>query len=214
MSSNKDKPRRRERDPDAKRQRILQVAAAEFSARGHAGARIDRIAALAGVNKSILYYHFHSKDRLYVEVLNAAYADIRGRELALRLDLLEPAQAVRRLVEFTFDYYVANPGFVQLLNSENLNKGRFLAKSERIDTINATLMRNVRAVLERGVEAGLFRPGIDAVDLYLSISSLGYLFVSNRFTLAVTLRRDLTDPAVIAARREAIVEMVLRFVAA
>ena len=206
--------RKRERNPDQKRAAILTVASAEFASRGFSGARVDRIAAQAGINKSILYYHFKGKEALYIEVLNAAYADIRGKELALGLDSLAPEDANRRLVEFTFDYYIVNPGFVQLLNSENLLKGRYLAKSARIDEINAALIRNLQAVLDIGVAQGVFREGVDAPDLYLSISALGYLFVSNRHTLQVTLRRDLTDPANVAARRRSIVDMVLRYLRA
>ena len=49
------------RDAEQTKQRLLEAAIAEFSAYGIAGARVDRIAAGAGVNKSLIYSYFGSK---------------------------------------------------------------------------------------------------------------------------------------------------------
>jgi AcrR family transcriptional regulator len=62
-----------QRDPEGMRLRILEAAKQEFAAHGLAGARVDRIAAEAGANKRMLYYHVGNKEDLYLAVLEGAY---------------------------------------------------------------------------------------------------------------------------------------------
>jgi hypothetical protein len=70
----------------------------------------------------------------------------------------------------------------------------------------------VEAVYRRGVEAGVFRKDVDPVDLHMSISALCFFNVSNRHTFSLIFKRDLETPRAIGARRDSIVEMVVRFV--
>ncbi|WP_432519057.1 TetR family transcriptional regulator [Kineococcus sp. SYSU DK006] len=58
-------------DAEATRRRLLQAATQEFSARGLAGARVERIAAAAGSNKAQIYHYFGSKDGLFAAVFDA-----------------------------------------------------------------------------------------------------------------------------------------------
>jgi AcrR family transcriptional regulator len=199
-------------DADATIADILTVATAEFAAKGLAGARIDEIAALTRTSKRMIYYHFESKEGLYIRVLEEAYARIRRIEAELHLENLAPEVALRTLVGFTVDYQLANPDFIRLVMNENMHQGEFLQRSQVIRRLNVPAIRAVEEVYRRGVAGGVFRADIDPVDLHMSISALSFFNVSNRHTFALIFEREMTTPAAIAARRESIVEMVVRYV--
>jgi AcrR family transcriptional regulator len=207
-------PQRRTRTYDAERSLadILEVATAEFAAKGFAGARIDEIAAATRTSKRMIYYHFESKEALYVAVLEAAYRRIRAIEAELNLDDLEPEDALRKLVAFTFDYQHDNEPFIRLVMNENMQRGEYLARSEVIQELNVPAIDAVRRVYERGVRAKVFRRGIDPVDLHMSISALSFFNVANRYTFALIFKRDLSSPQALRARRDSVVEMIVRFV--
>jgi AcrR family transcriptional regulator len=204
----------RTNDPEATRANILEVATAEFSAKGLAGARIDEIAALTRTSKRMIYYYFGNKEGLYIAVLEEAYRRMRSIEASLHLEDLAPEQALRTLVAFTCDYQLANPDFIRLVMNENMHRGEYLAQSKTIAELNVPAIAGLRSVYERGVAQGLFRSGIDPVDLHMSISALSVFNVANRHTFSLIFQRDLDSPGAIAARRENIVEMIVRFVRA
>lgn len=205
-------PEPRTNDPERTMAGILAAATHEFADKGLSGARIDEIAAATATSKRMIYYYFGSKEGLYVAVLEEAYRRIRRIEADLNLQDLAPEDALRRLVGFTFDYQLANPDFIRLVMTENIHRGEFLAQSESIQRLNVPAIDAVREVYERGVKAKVFRKGIDPVDLHMSISALSFFNVSNRHTFALIFKRDLDAPAAIAARRESVIEMVVRFV--
>ena len=207
-------PRRETRTYNAERSLadILEVATAEFADKGLAGARIDEIAALTRTSKRMIYYHFESKEALYLAVLEAAYRRIRAIETGLHLDDLEPEDALRKLVAFTFDYQNDNEPFIRLVMNENMHRGEYLAKSAVIQDLNVPAIDAVRRVYERGVRAKVFRRGIDPVDLHMSISALSFFNVANRYTFSLIFKRDLTSPQALRARRDSVVEMIVRFV--
>lgn len=206
------KPEPRTNDPERTRADILTVATREFSEKGFAGARIDVIAEATRTSKRMIYYYFGSKDDLYLAVLEDAYSRIRKIESALRLEDLEPIEALRTLVGFTVDYERTNPDFIRLVMSENIQRGATLARSTTIQQRNTTAIDGVKAVYQRGVAAGVFRPGLDPVDLHMSISALSFFNVSNRHTFALIFQRDMDSPEAIAQRRANVVEMLLRYV--
>lgn len=199
------------RNSEKSRERILRAATGEFARRGLGGARVDRIAARAGANKRMLYYYFGSKDDLFLAVLEAAYARIRNAEKALRLEDVDPEEAIRRLVAFTWNYYLTHPEFMTLLNSENLHRGRHVRRSRRVAEMHSPFVATIREVLERGARAGKFRDGVDPVQLYISIAGLGYFYLSNRYTLSAIFRRDLMAPRSRAARLKHMTELVLGY---
>ena len=202
----------RTNDPDRTMADILAVALREFSDKGLAGARIDEIAAATRTSKRMIYYYFGSKEGLYVAVLEDAYRQMRRIESGLALEDLPPLQALRTLVGFTVDYQLAHPDFIRLVMTENIHRGEFLARSTEIQRLNVPAIEGLRQVYERGVVAGVFRSGIDPVDLHMSISALSVFNVANRHTFALIFKCDLDTPEAIAARRDSIVEMVVRFV--
>ncbi len=204
----------RTNDPEATMADILDVATREFAAKGLAGARIDEIAAATRTSKRMIYYYFGSKEGLYVAVLEEAYRRIRHIETDMHLEDLEPETALRRLVAFTCDYQRSNPDFIRLVMNENMHHGEFLAQSRLIQQLNVPAINLLRSVYERGVHEGVFRSGIDPIDLHMSISALSVFNVSNRHTFSLIFKHDFDDPAAIEARRDSIVEMIVRFMRA
>jgi AcrR family transcriptional regulator len=184
----------------ATRQRILDAAAAEFAAKGLAGARVDEIAARAGANKRMIYAHFGSKEALWLAVLEAAYAAKRAEERALAVDALPPEEAMVRLVAFNLRYTAAHPEFVALLNQENVHRAAYLARSDQVPAMYSPLVGQIGTVLARGEAAGVFRPGVDPVQLYITIVALGHFYVANLHTLSTVFRANLAEEAALAAR--------------
>lgn len=202
-----------ERAPERRRAELLAAATAEFAAHGFAGARMQVVADRTTSNKALIYGYFGSKEGLYLAVLESLYASIRKEEQALALDALAPEQALRRLVRFTFDYYVAHPEFVAIISNENLMSARFLKQSASASAVNRPIIDTLARLLERGRKAGVFRSRLDPIDVYLSISSLGYMYVSNRHTLGIVFGRDLMAPDALRRRLRSITDTVLRSVA-
>jgi len=205
-------PQGRTNDPERTMADILEVATREFSEKGLAGARIDVIADATRTSKRMIYYYFGSKEGLYIAVLEEAYRRIRSIENDLHLDDLAPEDALRKLVGFTVDYQLANPDFIRLVMTENIHRGEYIAQSKAIQKLNVPAIDAVRKVYERGLVAGVFRSGIDPIDLHMSISALSVFNVANKHTFAAIFKRDLDTAADIVARRDSIVEMVVRFV--
>jgi AcrR family transcriptional regulator len=194
----------RQRDADRSQSTILAAARDEFAEHGLGGARMDRIAERAGLNKRLIYYYFEDKDKLFQAVLEQAYVLIREEEQKLNLLGLKPADAIRRLVEFTWDYYLAHPEFLSLLNSENLQSARHLQDSERAREMNSPLIATLGEILERGRKEGSFRGGVDPLQLYVSIAGLSYFYLSNHHTLSAIFGRDLMT---VRARNERLTHM-------
>lgn len=202
----------RTNDPERTRAGILEVASAEFAARGFSGARIDAIAQLTRTSKRMIYYYFGNKEGLYVAVLEDIYRRMRSVEAALQLQDLPPLDALRRLVEFTFDHHAQNPDFIRLVMSENMERGAYLARSTLIEQLNQPAIASLRQLYERGVRAGVFRCGLDPLDLHASISALTFFNVSNQHTFALIFKCDTACAAHQASRRASVVEMIERFV--
>ncbi len=205
-------PSNARRDPDRTRQRILDAATAEFARYGLGGARVDRIAARASANKRMLYYYFGNKDDLFLAVLEGSYARIRSAERALDLEHLAPLDALQRLVQFTWEYFIAHPEFLTFLNSENLHKGRHVRKSKRVREMHSPLVQTIAEILRRGEREGSFRKGIDPVQLYISIAGEGYFYLSNRYTLSQIFARDLMARPALAERARHNARMIVNAV--
>ena len=203
-----------ERAPERRRHELLAAAIAEFAAHGFAGARMQVIADRTTSNKALIYGYFGSKQGLYMAVLESLYASIRAEEQALALDGFPPVEALRRLVRFTFEYYTANPHFVAIISNENLMSARFLKQSASASAVNRPIIDTLAGLLKRGRDAGVFRSGLDPIDVYLSISALGYMYVSNRHTLSIVFGRDLMKPTQVRRRLASITDTILRSVAA
>jgi AcrR family transcriptional regulator len=181
------------RDPERTSAAILTAAIEEFSEKGLGGARIDSIAARAGINKRMLYHYFGDKEALYTRALREIYDGIRSAERKLKLETLDPVAGIRELATFTWRYFLAHPEFLSMLATENLNRAAFLRRADWGPTVNSPLVGGLRDLLRRGVEQGLFRDGVDPAELYVTMTGIGYFALSNRHTLAVSFGRDFGD---------------------
>jgi AcrR family transcriptional regulator len=199
------------RNPERTSEQILKAATEEFSEHGFAGARVDAIAARAGINKRMLYHYYGNKDDLFLAVMENAYAEIRSHEHELELDRLDPVAAVRELVNYTFNYFVDKPSFIRLLNTENLHEARHIKRSKRIPEMHSPLIVQIERVLERGAAAGVLRTDVDPVQLYISIASLGYFYLSNIHTLETIFDKDLHAPRALAGRLAHIEDVVIGY---
>lgn len=206
--------RNRSNDPEATRRDILEVAIREFARKGLAGARIDEIAAKTATSKRMIYYYFKNKQGLYLAALEKSYRDIRRIEETLRLESLPPEEAVRTLVGFTFDYQAENPDFVRLVMNENMLHGKYLAQSASIKELNSPAITGIREIYARGCEQGVFRKGLDPIDLHASISALCFFNVSNQHTFSLIFKRDVMAPEAYAHRRGNVIDMILRYLLA
>ena len=204
----------RVRDAGATRGRILKAARREFARLGYGGARIDTIAERARANKRMIYHYFGGKEALFTAVLEEAYLDIRQAEQRLELADLEPEAAMDRLVEFTWRYYLRNPEFLSLINSENLHRARHVKNSTAIRMAFPPFVEMVQSIIDRGVEKGVFRTGVDAVQLNITIAAIGYYYLTNRHTGSVIYERDFMDKAALDERLAFNLETVRRIMAA
>jgi TetR/AcrR family transcriptional regulator len=201
--------RRAVRDPAASQQALLRAGRAVFARKGLAGARVAEIAAAARLNKQLVYHYFGSKEQLYQAVLESVYAEIRAGEQALSLQDLAPQQALARLAGFSFDYLSENPDFIALLNDENGYGGLHLRRSQALSAMHSPLIKLIAHTLRAGVAEGCFRPGIDPLQLYISMAALGYFYFSNTRTLSAIFGRDLAARREIALRRRHVVDFVM-----
>jgi AcrR family transcriptional regulator len=204
----------RTNDPARTMAGILEVATKEFAEKGLSGARIDEIAAATKTSKRMIYYYFGSKEGLYVAVLEESYRRMRSIESAQHLEDLAPEAALRRLVEFTFDHHQGNPDYIRLVMNENMERGVYLAQSKTIRELNVPAIQSIRNLYDRGVAEGVFRPGLDPIDIHASISALTFFNVSNQHTFGLIFKHDGQTPEALAARRRSVVELIVRFVRA
>ncbi|HWI80738.1 TetR/AcrR family transcriptional regulator [Ramlibacter sp.] len=197
------------RDPAASREALVGAAVAEFARKGFEGARVDEIAAGAGLNKQLVYHYFGSKQGLYLAALESVYMQIREKERRLSLGELEPREAMAQLVGFSFDYLLEHPEFISLLADENRNKGEHILGSDKLRRMHTPFRDMLEATLDNGVRSGVFRGDFDAVNVYISIAGISYFFFSNNHTLSAIFGRSLASRAALARRRRHVIEFTL-----
>lgn len=208
------KTKQRERNPEKTTQDILVAARDEFVEHGLPGARVDRIAERAGANKRLIYHYVGNKEELYKKVLLEAYRDIREGEHSLHLANLAPDEAMRELVGFTFDHFRANPWFISLLATENIQRGRFVSTIPEIRDLHSPIIGQIRDTLAQGEAAGIFRKGVDPVHLYITIAGVSYFYFSNIHTLSVVFDSSLSTEEGKKIRRDHVVDVVMGFLCA
>jgi len=202
------------RNAVATRDRVLKAAIAEFCRYGFDGARTDRVAKRASVNIRMIYHYFGSKERLYLAALEHVYREVRTREAALNLRDHTPSEGMRALVEFTFNHLIDHPEFIELIRNENLLRGKYLKKSRTVPETAMPLVSALRDLLTRGARQGVFRKNVDPVQLYVSILSLCFIHLSNRYTLSIMFRMDLANADWLAERLNHVQAIVASYLAA
>lgn len=194
------------------RARILAAAKIAFAKKGLAGARVDQIAAEANVNKRMIYHYFGSKEQLFTAVIETAYLDIRLAEEKLDINELPAIEALEKLVRFTWNYYLQNPEFITLVNSENLHRARHLREANPVIDANRKFVGRMQSLLARGVKEGAFRKGIDPVQINITIAAIGYYYFTNRFTGSIVFEREMMSDSALEERLLFNIETILRLV--
>lgn len=202
------------RDAERTRAEILAVATREFADKGYDGARVDEIAAKTSTTKRMLYYYFGNKEKLYIAVLEQAYAGIRALEQTLDVDHLDPAEAMRKLAELTFDHHEAHPDFIRLVTIENIHRAEHIARSSALSGLANPALEVLTRILERGRAAGLFRRNVDPLDVHMMISAYCVFRTANRHTWNAIFQRDMLDPKRRKHYRTMLGDLVLEYVTA
>jgi AcrR family transcriptional regulator len=213
VSSTRTIAMRKPKAPEANRARILAAAIAEFASRGFKGASMDAIAARTQTTRALINYYFGSKERLYLAVLERVYAEIREAENELALEHLAPGDAIRRIVEFTYDYYVDHEYFVRLVVAENQARGRHMKRFPSLRTVNRPIVDMLGAVIARGQAEGTFRSDLDPIDVHMAIAALGMFNVTNQYTFGTLFQRDMGARGDVPARRRTVADMILSWLA-
>jgi AcrR family transcriptional regulator len=204
---------RKPKAPQANRARILRAAIEEFASRGFDGASMDAIAARTNTTRALINYYFGSKEKLYLAVLERVYAEIREAEDGLELEHLAPVDAIRRIVEFTYDYYVQHEYFVRLVVAENQAKGRHMRRFPSLRTVNRPIVDRLAAVIARGQAAGAFRRDLDPIDVHMAIAALGMFNVTNQYTFGTLFQRDMGGRGDVPGRRRIVADLILSWLA-
>jgi TetR/AcrR family transcriptional regulator len=202
---------RKPKAPEAKRARIVRAAIDEFAARGFKGASMDAIAARTDTTRAMINYYFGGKEKVYLAVLEHVYAGIRRAESQLDLDHLPPVDAIRRIVEFTFDYYLEHQGFVRLVVAENQARGRHLRKSRMMRTLNRPIIDLLARVIARGQADGSLRGDADPVEVHMAISAVCIFNVANQYTFGAIFQRDMGTRGDVRRRRELATEVIVGY---
>jgi TetR/AcrR family transcriptional regulator len=210
--ASKTKPKRPKRTAALTKEKIIKAAITEFARKGLDGARVDEVARRSGVNKTLLYQYVGNKDHLFTAALEAAYQSIRERQREFLARQLDPETGVHQLVHLLMSIWVEHQDYGKLLASENFHGGKHVKRSKLIGEMYQQLVDALINLLKRGVVQGVFRPGIDAIDLYISISSLSAYYVAHQHTLNAIFHIDALQPRRLQQRENHIVDMVLRYV--
>ena len=203
-------PRTQSERADQTKSRILDAAVREFSENGLAGARTEQIAEVAGVNKALLYYYFHSKDELYAAVLEGLFLQQRAAIASARQAPSPPQstssrQELRAYVNGAIDFVVAHPNFPKLIQREMMNRSaqvRHLMRRFWLPTF-----QRLESAIRRGIKTGEFRR-VDPQHAVFSIIAMTVFYFAAAPMLKDLLGRDSLNPRAVASRRNAILDFM------
>ena len=204
------KPGVRELSAQATRDSLLRSAIKVFARHGFDGGSVEQISSTANSHDRMIYYYFGSKQGLYTAVLEEIYRRFDEAEATLELDLEHPLAALVDVVRFMIGYYRRNPEFIALLNIENLQRGRNIARARRKGEYSSPALGVIDQLLVSGKARQVFRDDISARDLYLMIAALGYFYQSNRYTLSAFLGENLEAPQAQSHWEAFVIDAVLR----
>ena len=197
------------RQPEASRGSILQAALVEFAEEGLAGARMDAIAAAAGVNKALLYYYFRDKEALYDAVLDDFFIRLLGR-VTQALD--REGLAGERLLTYArahFDCIAESLHYARLFQGELLSagKGRPSHLTRVVEQYIRPISVRLVAVLQEGMQSGEFRH-VDPIQFAPSIAGM----IVHYFVVAPVARKlfsiDPFSPEALQRRRAAVLDFI------
>lgn len=203
---------RRQARAEQTRQKILIAAENHFSRLGFYGARIDEIAAEAGVNKRMIYEYFGNKKELYQIVLRQVYLLLGDYEEQLFSGTADadPAQAIHQLIRLYFSFLHQNPHYVRMLMWENLNEGQYFSEMNMGDSRNP-IKNALHDIVKRGQEAGIFRSELDERHVLMTLFACPFNYFSNRYTMQRIMETDFAAPEEIESRIAFTTELLLTY---
>lgn len=185
----------RKRDAARTKANILNAAITEFAHRGPAGTRVDEVAARAGVNKSLIYQYFGSKQELYAEALNSVLQTItkKSAEYSLAFSSATNSESLRELLRGYMENHLALleavPEYPRLIAWENLEGGRTLGRLPVQHTYREFLTR-IDRILEPIRERGLLADNFDVKNVAQAVMALTHYFVVQQGTLRHLFQTD------------------------
>jgi TetR/AcrR family transcriptional regulator len=191
------------------RARILDAALREFAARGLAGARTERIAEAAGVNKALIYYYFEGKERLYVATLEMVAERVRDSNMAVFLCPASPGERILRTALTHFDRIWSQPEFQSLMQQEmmHLREGGTGHISVIAQKAFDPILVMYQSMAREGIASGEL---IDADWMQILFASLGanvfYFLSAHIWRIVVDI--DLLAMDAIASRRKSLLEFL------
>lgn len=203
--------KRLRRAAEVSKELIINAAIQEFALKGFDGARVDEVARRSGINKTLLYYHIGNKDRLFTAALEAIYKTIRIRQKEFSIDKITPEEGIQWLIKLLMSIWVDHPEIGRLLSNANFLGGRHIRQSKLIKRLYSPLLGTLNDLLKSGAKEGIFRKGIDAVDLYISISALSAYYISHHHSFDVLFHTDLMNPRRLRQRERHITDMIFRY---
>jgi AcrR family transcriptional regulator len=197
--------------PEGTRERILRSAIVEFAEKGYSGARVLTISRKSRANQRMIYHYFGGKDRLYIAVLEHVLGELRAEELKLDFEHVSPMNGMMQLFDFTYEHFGKHPELIHILSGENLVRARFLKRSSKTPVVASPLITMIGELLKRGEKTGVFRRGIDPLQLYVTMVGFAYFHRSNAHTLSVIFKLDILTADWQAEHKRYAEEMMLAF---
>ena len=196
------------------RQDILHAATQEFVKNGYNGASVSAIANRTKTSQRMLYYHFRGKEELYRTVLEAGYKRMFESAPKIEAVLQDPLTALKNFAGQTCDRHLENEDFVRLIMVENIAGAKTVSGSDVARLLGRDNLADLEIAVQRGIKDHVFRPDLEANDVYAIVAGLSFNAVSNRHTMQTLIGFDLTDEIDRADRRTLIVEAACRFATA
>lgn len=199
-------------DPEKVRHDIVVAATRLFAESGFNGTKLEDVAAQTDTSKRMIYYYFGDKQGLYQSVLENVYQTIRESEASVDVRNLDPRAALVKLIENSFEHNRAHPEYVRLLMIENVHQAKTLASSEFIQRLRTEAKTVLEEVYERGLDQGVFRAGIDPLQVRWMFSGLSFFNISNKPSFSALFGDQLYSDTEQQRLKSAVTQLVLRYV--
>jgi AcrR family transcriptional regulator len=158
-------------------EKILAAARTEFAQHGLAGARVDRIASRAGVNKAMIYYHFRSKENLYRTVISNELAKI-GTILEERItEESTPESLLYKLSELYNSMFEDRDDFIRILLREIASGGEVVKEIMSKIMSERGIVKKTKRILDKGKKKGLFRD-VDSKQAIISFVGMNVFYLT------------------------------------
>ena len=170
---------------------------------------MDQIAAAAGVNKALLYYHFDSKEKLYIAAVEMISAKIRDRSMAVFLCDATPGERLLRSALDHFDRILTQGEFQSLMQQEmmRMHKGEAGAMSILVKRVFSPLQAMYESMVREGIASGELI-NVDWLQLHLAALGANVFYFLVAPVWRMLLPFEPFAPEVLAARRRAVVEFL------